>query len=111
MFRPGHSNDWVRSARKVLIGPIWAIEKTAMMMMYGANASQTSFLESAWSSSRRRTSSSWLASAVAAPAIAGRPTPERSPSSGSPGCQTRSSAMIAPAESSEATMSVSSTET
>ena len=34
-----------------------------------------------------------------------------SPSSGSLGCHTRSRAMIAPADSSEATMSVSSTET
>ena len=32
-FRPGHSNAWVRSASAVLMNPIWAIEKTAMMMM------------------------------------------------------------------------------
>jgi hypothetical protein len=95
-----------------LIGPIWAIENTAMMMMYGAKASQMSFLESAGSSSRLRISSSCRASAVAAPAIAGRgPAPPVSPSSGSAGCQTRSVAMMAPAESSDATMSVSSTET
>jgi hypothetical protein len=42
--------------------------------------------------------------------MAGRGLPERSPSSGSLGCQTRRRAMIEPAESSEATMSVSSTE-
>ena len=33
MSRPGQSNVCVRSASAVLIGPIWAIEKTAMMMM------------------------------------------------------------------------------
>ena len=101
----------MRSASAVLIGPIWAIENTAMMMMYGAKASQMSFLLSAWSSSRRRISSSCWASCVDAPAIAGCAPPVSSPSSGSDGCHTRSRAMIAPAEASEAMMSVSSTET
>ena len=49
-----------------------------------------------------------MVSAVDAPAIAGRVN--RSPCSGSAGCHTRRSATIAPAESSEATMSVTSTE-
>ena len=35
-FRPGQPNSVPRSSRNVLIGPIWAIEKTAMMIRYGA---------------------------------------------------------------------------
>jgi hypothetical protein len=33
MSSPGQSNDCVRSASAVLMNPICAIEKTAMMMM------------------------------------------------------------------------------
>ncbi len=32
-FSPGQSNSVPRSVRKVLIAPIWAIEKTTMMRM------------------------------------------------------------------------------
>jgi len=35
-FSPGQLNSLPRSARDVLTGPIWAIEKTAMMIRYGA---------------------------------------------------------------------------
>ena len=45
-----------------------------------------------------------------APATAGRGPPAASASSGSPGCQTCRNATIAPVESSDATMSVSSIE-
>ena len=69
----------------------------------------TSLRESSVSSLRRRTSCSCTASAVAAPAIAGR-LKRCSPCIGSDGLQTRSSATMAPADSSEATMSVISTE-
>ena len=65
--------------------------------------------ESFVSSLRRSTSRSCAASAVAAPAIAGR-VKRPSPCSGSEGCHTRSSATMAPADSSEATMSVISTD-
>jgi hypothetical protein len=33
---PGQSNSWVGPASASLIGPIWASEKTAMMIRYGA---------------------------------------------------------------------------
>ena len=61
--------------------------------------------------SRRRTAASWAASWVAAPAIAGwAVAPPPVSVSGSAGCQMRRKTTMAPTESSEATMSVSSTE-
>ncbi len=61
-------------------------------------------------SSLRATSRSSAGSCDSAPATAGRPGPEGSANSGSEGCHTRRKATMAPVPSSEATMSVSSTE-
>jgi hypothetical protein len=36
MSSPGQPNSFVRPSSQSLIGPHWAIAKTAMMMTYGA---------------------------------------------------------------------------
>ena len=102
--RPGQSNCAVRPSRKSLKGSqlICASAKTPMMIRYGAYAATTEPPSSPVRGPR------WVrsTSSTAPPAMTGTPAPPIS----SPGCQMRRKATSAPADNSDATMSVSSTE-
>src|SRR5215207_3699625 len=113
---PGHWKVVVQgdSASLFLIAGIWTIEKTAMMIAYGAYALMTSTVESCAVSSRRFTCASIAGSCTDAPAAAGRwkrpAGATSSASSGSAGDQIRRKPTMHAVEKSDATMSVSSTE-
>src|SRR3954452_15350898 len=109
---PGQPNSLVvLSVSQFLTGVHWAIAKTTMMIAYGAYARTTSPPLSCLRSLRAMSASS-AGLCASAPATAGRPgTAPSSSKTVSDGCQTRSNSTIDAAETSDAMMSVSSTET